>query len=299
MSALPRISTSNERRPLSFNIDEGRRLLFFICVTALCLVMASVIITIVLRDPTTPRLRISTIIQDLMMFIVPAIATAVIVTRRPAQLLLIDSRPTSMGVVLTVLAIVVMIPFMNQVVAWNESLHLPESMAGIEEWMRTAEENAGAMTQKLIGTDSVGSIIISVLIIGLLAGFSEEIFFRGALQRLLSTAGMNIHVAVWLAAFIFSAVHMQFYGFVPRMLLGAMFGYLAAWSGCLWLAVIAHVTNNTLVIIAQAVTASGGFDVNQVAADHTPLSAAMAAASLIATLAIMALIRKCGVETRS
>lgn len=92
---------------------------------------------------------------------------------------------------------------------------------------------------------------------------------------------------------------MQFYGFVPRMLLGAMFGYLAAWSGCLWLAVIAHVTNNTLVIIAQAVTASGGFDVNQVAADHTPLSAAMAAASLIATLAIMALIRKCGLETHS
>ena len=299
MSALPRISTSNEHGPLSFNVDEGRRLLFFICVTALCLVMASVIIAVILRDPTTPRLRISTIIQDLLMFIVPAVATAVIITRRPAQLLMIDSKPTAFGVMLTLLAVLVMIPFMNQVVAWNESLHLPEFMAGIEEWMRNAEENAGAMTQKLMGTDSVGSIVMSVLIIGLLAGFSEELFFRGALQRLLSTAGMNLHVAVWLAAFIFSAVHMQFYGFVPRMLLGAMFGYMAVWSGCLWLAVIAHVANNTLVIIAQAVSASGGFGVHQVAADHTPLSAAMAIVSLLATLAIMALIRKCGLETRS
>ena len=208
MSALPRISTSNEHGPLSFNVDEGRRLLFFICVTALCLVMASVIIAVILRDPTTPRLRISTIIQDLLMFIVPAVATAVIITRRPAQLLMIDSKPTAFGVMLTLLAVLVMIPFMNQVVAWNESLHLPEFMAGIEEWMRNAEENAGAMTQKLMGTDSVGSIVMSVLIIGLLAGFSEELFFRGALQRLLSTAGMNLHVAVWLAAFIFSAVHM-------------------------------------------------------------------------------------------
>ena len=108
------------------------------------------------------------------------------------------------------------------------------------------------MTRQLMGTDTIGSIIMSILIIGLLAGFSEN-FFRGALQRLLSTAGRNIHVAVWLTAFIFSAVHMQFYGFVPRMLLGAMFGYMAVWSGSLWIAVIAHATNNSLVVIAQSV----------------------------------------------
>lgn len=294
MSVLPRISTSNNRGVLTFNVDEGRRFLFFICSAALCLVVASVIIAVILRDPTTPRLRIATILQDLLMFILPAVATSVIVTRRPAQLLLIDSRPTALGVVLTVMAIVVMIPFMNLVVTWNESLQLPSSMAAFEEWMKSAEANASEMTQKLIGIDSVGSIIMSVLIIGVLAGFSEEIFFRGGLQRLLSTAGMNLHVAVWLSAFIFSAVHMQFYGFVPRMLLGAMFGYMAAWSGCLWLAVIAHVTNNTLVIIAQTVSDSGGFDINRVGTADTSLSVVMAIISLVATLAIMYAFRKLG-----
>ncbi|MDE5921710.1 MAG: CPBP family intramembrane metalloprotease, partial [Paramuribaculum sp.] len=164
----------------------------------------------------------------------------------------------------------------------------------LEELMRNAEANAMAVTQQLIGPDSIGSIVMSILIIGLLAGFSEEIFFRGGLQRLLSTAGMNIHVAVWLTAFIFSAVHMQFYGFVPRMLLGAMFGYMAVWSGSLWIAVIAHVTNNSLVVIAQAVADSGGADINRMATDSTPLSMTLAAISLIATVGIMYLFRRIG-----
>lgn len=98
MSDLLRISTSNDRGPLSFNVDEGRRLLFFICVSTVCLVMTSVVIAIVLRTPTTPHLRIAAILQDLLMFVVPAIATAVIVTRYPARLLMIDSRPTAFGI---------------------------------------------------------------------------------------------------------------------------------------------------------------------------------------------------------
>ena len=87
MSDLLRISTSNDRGPLSFNVDEGRRLLFFICVSAVCLVMTSVVIAIVLRTPTTPHLRIAAILQDLLMFVVPTIATAVIVTRYPSRIL--------------------------------------------------------------------------------------------------------------------------------------------------------------------------------------------------------------------
>ena len=52
-----------------------------------------------------------------------------------------------------------------------------------------------------------------------------------------------------MAAFLFSAMHMQFYGFVPRLLLGAMLGYLFVWSGSLWLSVLAHFVNNASAII--------------------------------------------------
>ncbi|MDE6269714.1 MAG: CPBP family intramembrane metalloprotease, partial [Muribaculaceae bacterium] len=91
----------------------------------------------------------------------------------------------------------------------------------------------------------------NILIIGVAAGVSEELFFRGALQRLLSTGGMSTHAAVWTAAVVFSAMHLQFFGFVPRMLLGAYFGYLLVWSRSIWLPAAAHALNNTVYVIMQ------------------------------------------------
>ncbi|MDE6177435.1 MAG: CPBP family intramembrane metalloprotease, partial [Paramuribaculum sp.] len=94
-------------------------------------------------------------------------------------------------------------------------------------------------------------LIISVIIIGVLAGVSEELFFRGTLQRLLITRPMPPHIAIWLTAVIFSLVHFQFFGFVPRVLLGAFFGYLAWWSGSVWLPAIIHAVNNSVVVITE------------------------------------------------
>ena len=106
------------------------------------------------------------------------------------------------------------------------------------------------------------SLIFSVLIVGIFAGFSEELFFRGAFQRLLSSGNMNCHAAIWLTAFVFSATHLQFYGFFPRMFLGAYFGYLLYWSRCLWVPVIVHITNNVLYIVGYRLTSGGNSDLN-------------------------------------
>ena len=96
---------------------------------------------------------------------------------------------------------------------------------------------------------SVPALIVNILIIGVGAGVAEEILFRGCFQRLLVTGGINHHVAIWCVAFIFSAIHFQFFGFVPRMLLGAYFGYLMYWSKSVWIPAIAHTLNNTMVVI--------------------------------------------------
>ncbi len=56
-------------------------------------------------------------------------------------------------------------------------------------------------------------------------------------------------MGIWVSAILFSALHMQFYGFFPRMLLGAFFGYLLLWSGSLWLPIIAHFVNNCVAVI--------------------------------------------------
>jgi membrane protease YdiL (CAAX protease family) len=89
---------------------------------------------------------------------------------------------------------------------------------------------------------------------GILTGMGEELLFRGAVQRKFMDWLGNHHVAIWVAAAIFSAVHMQFYGFIPRMLLAALFGYLYYWSGNLWIPIIAHASNNTITILAMYFT---------------------------------------------
>lgn len=195
-------------------------------------------------------LRIGAVVQDLFIFVIPAIATAMVSTRLPARLLLVDNTPRLNMLLLTLIVMLVSVPAMNMLVEWNDSLKLPDSMAAIAAQMRAMEESAQNSVEILMGGSSVGSLIISILIIGIMAGFSEELFFRGALQRLLSFS-LNVHVAIWLSAFIFSAFHLQFFGFFPRFLLGAFFGYLLYWSGSLWLPIAAHVFNNSLVAIVQ------------------------------------------------
>ena len=122
-------------------------------------------------------------------------------------------------------------------------------MAGIEQWLRAQEDMALQATEVLMNINSVGQLIVVILTIGLLTGIGEELIFRGSIQRLMIEKRINIHVAIWVTAFIFSALHMQFYGFVPRMLLGAFFGYLVVCSGSLWLPILAHALNNTIATI--------------------------------------------------
>ena len=193
-------------------------------------------------------LRIAMVIQDLLVFILPALLTALVSTRLPARLLCIDTKPRAIIALWSLLTLVVSIPAMNAIIEWNQNLHLPEAMNGFESTMRQLESNAQAVTDSLMAGASVPSLVVSILIIGVLAGFSEELFFRGAMQRIMSASRMNIHAAIWTTAFIFSLFHFQFFGFVPRLLLGAYFGYLLWWSRSLWIPVFVHMFNNSLVV---------------------------------------------------
>ncbi len=87
------------------------------------------------------------------------------------------------------------------------------------------------------------------MVIAVVAGLAEELIFRGCLQQIMQQIVKNKHIAVWVTAFIFSAIHFQFYGFLPRMLLGALLGYLFLWSGNIWVPIIVHTANNVIGVI--------------------------------------------------
>lgn len=131
----------------------------------------------------------------------------------------------------------------SPIAAWNQEIDLPT-------WARDLENKAKEMTEFLTAFDSGTQFILAFIVIGVVAAVAEEFFFRGIIQRELFRGTGNIHVAIWITAILFSAFHFQFFGFIPRMILGALFGYLYFWSRNLIIPMIAHFFNNGLIVIA-------------------------------------------------
>ena len=147
----------------------------------------------------------------------------------------------SVGIMLTA------IPLINCLVSWNQAVRLPESLSGLEQLMQQMEEQADRLLQGFL-TYKNGAwwvLLMNLIILAVLPAVGEELTFRGVLQSFFR----NRHVAVWVTAFIFSFVHFQFYGFIPRLLLGAILGYALAWSGEIRYSIIMHATNNALSVI--------------------------------------------------
>lgn len=263
-------------------ISAGKGLFLLVCWWVLLTVAASLLMGAIDTD-TTSALRCAILVQDIAVFILPVVLTVMIVSPQPWRYIGLDTGLEARSTCLTAITAIVSIPAMNRLVAWNESIHLPWN--GIEEALRQSENAAQAMVQRLMGGNSVWDLIIAILIVGILTGIAEELFFRGALQRLLMSKLGNKHFAIWSAAFIFSAVHLQFFGFVPRLLMGAYFGYLVVWSGSLRLSMFAHALNNSLValnfwLVSRNAT---GNDLNELGTGLSTGSIIAAIVSLAAT----------------
>lgn len=162
-----------------------------------------------------------------------------------------NPRPTSAvaGFSLVALIVIAFMPFDGLIIEWNQSLHLPETLAPIEQWMRDQELKLAGLTKYLTTFNTTAQLVVAVLVIAVIPAIGEETLFRGILQRNFSYWAGNTHVGIWLAAALFSAIHVQFLGFFPRMLLGALFGYLYLWSGNLWVSILAHFVNNGFTVL--------------------------------------------------
>jgi len=122
----------------------------------------------------------------------------------------------------------------------NQKMNLPPFL----KWMRDSEDSAQKLTDVMLQMNTVWSMIFNLIFVGLLTAIVEEFMFRGCLQTIFEKWTKNTHAAIWITAILFSAFHMEFFGFLPRLLLGVMFGYFVAWSGSIWTSVWAHFINN-------------------------------------------------------
>ncbi len=141
------------------------------------------------------------------------------------------------------------IVFNEWVYQWNRNWDLPDMFSGFENWSRKTQKMVEEMTHLLTQFDSFGKMLIGLLVIAVIPAVGEELMFRGMLQPILIRSFKNTHVAIWVTGIIFSFIHFQLDGFVPRMLLGVVFGYLYVWSGNIWYPIWAHFINNGVTVI--------------------------------------------------
>ena len=228
----------------------GRSQFFFFCFLSFSgLMMAGLITLLVLPADgllqSAPAIQFAQVIQTVFMFLLPALAYAFLYQGNIKEYLHTEEHINTFFLIGAILLIIFIQPVINSIGYYNQQIILPESL----NWMKEYEESAEKTLKILFADRTIVSLIFNLLVIAVMAGLAEELFFRGCLQQILLKIVKNQHLAIWITAIIFSAIHFQFYGFVPRVLLGALLGYLFVWSGSIWVPVIVHTVHNAINVI--------------------------------------------------
>jgi uncharacterized protein len=220
-----------------------------------------------------PELRVPVLIMQgfatlIGLILIPALYLFSFERISPAKWLN-KSTPASMVIVVT-LATIAFMGTNSVFIEWNASFTFPDFLKSFGEWAREREDLAAEYTKFFTTFNSTGDLLLGLFVIALLPAIGEELVFRGMLQPEFYRASGNQHTAIWISAFIFSAFHMQFFGFVPRMLLGALFGYLYVWSGNLWMPMIAHFVNNGFSVLMIYLYQKGTITVDMESPEAAP-----------------------------
>lgn len=205
-----------------------------------------------LDDPESIRvLKYFQVIQSLGLFILPPLILGWLFSGKVSRYLHLDKSFTLASGIMVAALIVFVAPFINFTGEVNSGMHLPEWLSDLERWMKNAEDNAARLTEAFLNVKTTGGLLFNLFMIALLPAVGEEFLFRGVIQKIFIQMTKNHHLGIWISAILFSALHLQFYGFIPRMLLGVLFGYLLIWSGSMWLPILAHFLNNGFAVIAM------------------------------------------------
>jgi membrane protease YdiL (CAAX protease family) len=188
------------------------------------------------------------IAQSFSVFIIPGLLAGYFFWGHPTRGLGLTGPKASL-IVLSSLIILACQPLAGYLGLFNSQMELPGFLEGLEAWMQQTEESANNLIFQFLDTGHPGQIAINILMITILPALGEEMLFRGSLQPIATQWLKNKHAAVWFTAFLFSAIHLQFFTFLPRFFLGLLLGYLMVWGKNLWYSVAGHFTNNLMALV--------------------------------------------------
>lgn len=213
-------------------------------------VISAILYSILINTPldSITSLKITQLLQEILVFGLPAILAWRWLSGDPIKTLLTNTADIK-SIIIAIIFIITIIPCIDVLSQWNKSLHLPYFLRELENSMIALEQQANNITETMLSVSTIWGLIANIVVIALAAAICEELFFRGSVQRILAGA-FNYHIAVWLTAILFSAIHLQFGGFIPRLILGVSFGYIAIWSRSLYPSIIAHFINNGIAVLS-------------------------------------------------
>ncbi len=249
----------------------------------------------IIANPSTPEaigfVKFFQVINQIGIFILPVGAYSLFVSTSADNYLKLDHKPTAVSLLIVGLMVYSILPFLNYMAEFNQNIVLPEAFWGIEQWMKEKELQAAHLTEIFLKTDSIGGLSINLFIVALIPAIGEELLFRGVLLRLLKEMTKSIHLAVIISALLFSAIHLQFYGFLPRFLLGLILGYSFVFTRNLWVPIFLHFVNNASSVIIYYLHYNGFIKISMENFGASP-NPVFIIGSLLATLWLMIMLRQ-------
>ncbi len=202
-------------------------------------------------------LRYLQTIQNFSLFIIPAFFVGYLFSGNAVSYFEFRHSVTGKWFVLALLVIITAIPCINLLASLNEKIVFPESLSWLESKFRTSEDAARDMIESFLKVDYIGGLLFNIFMIAILPAIGEELIFRGVVQKIFIRWTNNIHAGIIITGLLFSMMHMQFYGFFPRWLLGIMLGYMLVWSGSIWVPIFVHFIYNAFAVTASYLIQKG------------------------------------------
>ena len=191
-------------------------------------------------------MKVMQVIAALVGFLLPGIITASMLSRKPFQLLGFSTgaRPNQAGITLVIILVAMAISIFA-LAYLNRLIPLPADWKiRADQW----EADYNRQAQAILSLKTSKDYVIALIVMAFLPAVCEEALFRGGLQNFLTRSTGRPILSIIVVSLIFSAVHASFYGFLPRLFLGAVLGIIFHYSGKLWLSILAHFINNGLAI---------------------------------------------------
>lgn len=192
-------------------------------------------------------LRFMQISSQIFTFVLPPIVYALLIKENPFKALGFN-KTTITWLCLGVAMMYAILPLNSVFAEWNANIKFPDSMTDFERFLQDMQERATEIMERFVNVTSIGGLILNLFMIAGLAALGEELLFRSIIQTSLIKVCKNAHIGIIIASAIFSIIHMEFYGLLPRFVLGMLLGYMYYYSRSIWIPIAMHFANNGTIV---------------------------------------------------